>query len=107
MKTNYQLNADWNAVTLAFNYGAIADILNCVIADGVTTKTINVVSAKNAVRINSELERRGIDYRISKTFTKNGIILLSRWLVIPTFIELHQYAQAVNLLAADYNSRGC
>lgn len=107
METNYQLKSDWNVISLAFNYGEIADILNHVISDGVTAKAINVLSPKNAIRINDELERRGIDFKISKTYTKTGIRLLSKLLLIPIIIEANQYTKAVNLLAEDYNSRGC
>ena len=55
---NEMLKNDWSAVELGFHYGEAAQILNCVITDGITLNAAKVVSAKNAVRINRELQRR-------------------------------------------------
>ena len=80
---------------------ALANDINTIITryDGKTTKpeSIFMFSSKYSVfapatmnRINVELERRGIDFRIGKAF--GGVF---------------QIFEALNLLSEDYNRKGC
>lgn len=73
--------------------------------DGVKITYNHLDSAKNCIRINRELRRRGIDFQISDVFCKTGTTILMRLMIIPIFIQMHQLAKALNFLSADYNSR--
>ena len=89
----------------------IVDDLNTIInqVDGQTSRPRDANSFfrlyKFNQRINRELERRGLDYRISHCFCKKSSFLLNM-LLIPSFIEISQTATAMNILSADYNERG-
>ena len=89
----------------------VADDLNIIIdqADGQTTRTRDMSSIahiyKSAIRINSELERRNIGYRISRCFCRKSAFFLYI-LFIPSFVAMNQIAHAMNLLSEDYNERG-
>ena len=103
-----QLSTSHNMFTIAFFPKYTADTLNTIInmADGQTTTRKDVGKVKFNKRINWELERRGIDYRISSSFCKPGTAFLMHLLIIPTFIEIPQVVNALNLLCEDYNKRG-
>lgn len=86
----------------------IANDLNTIInqTDGRITKTRDVGSWEFNLRINQELERRGLSYRISKSFCRKTSWFFLMILLIPMFIEMSQTATAMNILSADYNERG-
>ena len=91
--------------------GLIAEDLNTIVnqADGMVSKKKDVNSFfrmyRFAQRINGELERRKINYRISNCFCKKSSVFLFI-LIIPNFIVMSQVATAMNLLSEDYNNRG-
>ena len=64
----------------------------------------NVIICK---RMNQELERRGLEYRINKVFT-SGIasMLFVLFLIIPAIPMFWQMTLALNHLSADYNAHG-
>ena len=90
---------------------AIVNDLNTIIgqADGQTSHPRDANSFFRLYsfnqRINRELERRSLDYRIPRCFCKKGSFFLNL-LIIPSFIEMSKVATAMNVLAADYNERG-
>ncbi len=106
-----ELSTDHSLLTLAVSPGACAEALNLIIAgnDGQTSTAMDFSFApklaKTARRMNAELERRNISYRISSCFCSSAALLLYL-LIIPAFIQMSQIAQALNLLAEDYNKRG-
>lgn len=104
-----QLSTNWNAMSIGMCQGAAADVVNTIImpVDGIKAKRSSIGATKTNKRINRELERRGIDYRISKCYSITGLHLLTNIWMIPVFVEMHQIAVALNLLSEDYNSRGC
>ena len=105
------LPTDHNLISLAFSSGACAEYLNTIIGgnDGKTSTAADFSFgpklAKTAQRMNVELTRRGIDYRISKCFCSVASFALYL-MIIPAFIEMSQIAKALNLLSEDYNKRG-
>ena len=86
----------------------IANDLNTIInqADGKTTKTKDVGGYKFYSRINWELERRGIDYRIPQCYCKKSSFYLMCYLLIPMYVAMFKAATAMNILSDDYNKRG-
>ena len=86
-----------------------ANDLNIIInqADGKTTTAKDMNSffrtPKTCKRINDELARRNLDYRVSKIFCTSSLPL---FLLIPAFIAMNQMMTALNILSADYNERG-
>lgn len=106
-----QLSTSRNLLTVGLFPGNTAKDLNTIIngADGqnTTRKDANSIARlyKTNRRINWELNRRGINYRISNCFCSKGAFFVYI-LIIPTFICINQMATAMNLLSADYNQRG-
>ena len=101
-----------NILSVGLFPGMTANDLNTIInqADGQTStrKDANSFARIYKVnrRINWELERRGIDYRVSKCFCGKGCLFMCI-LIVPMFILMAQTATGMNLLSADYNQRGC
>ena len=89
----------------------IVNDLNTIInqADGMTSKKRDANSFfhlyKLNKRINTELERRNLNYRISKCFCNKSAFFLFI-LIIPSFVCMIQTATAMNILSEDYNQRG-
>ena len=106
---NTQLPTDWNFLSVGLSPGPVAQVVNEIIMpyDGSRTTIFSLGTSKLNNRINRELERRGINYRIAKCYATVGLHLLTNILLIPVFIEMHQIAVALNLLSEDYNARGC
>ena len=101
-----------NRTFFAFLFpGQVANDLNTIInqADGMTSKRRDANSFfrlhKFNKRINSELQRRNLNYRISKCFCSKSAFFLYI-LIIPSFISMTQIATAMNILSEDYNQRG-
>ena len=86
----------------------LANDLNTIIgqADGKITKNRDVGGYEFNQRINLELERRGLGYRISNCFCNKTSNFFMKILLIPMFVEMSQVSSAMNVLAADYNERG-
>lgn len=86
----------------------LADDLNTIASDydGEHTSAFAFSGTRCNQRINNELERRGLNYRISSCFAKSGIHLLVRLLFIPMFVEMQQIINAMNILSEDYNAKG-
>ena len=106
-----KLPTDHTFFSLAFSSAACADYLNEIIgaSDGKKSSasdfSFGPKLCKTVKRMNDELQRRGIQYRISKCFGSSASIALYL-MIIPAFIEMSQIAKALNLLSADYNERG-
>jgi len=104
------LPTDRTILSMMFPRQLAAD-LNTIIhqADGKTTspKEMNSFAHlyKSAIRMNEELKRRGIEYRISDSFCKKSSFFI-HILIIPSFVAMFQFATALNLLSEDYNKRG-
>lgn len=105
------LSTSRNLLTIGLFPGSTAKDLNTIIngADGQTTtrKDANSFARlyKTNRRINWELNRRGIDFRISNCYCGKSAFFVYI-LIIPAFISMNQIATAMNLLSADYNQRG-
>ena len=105
-----QLSTNRNLFSCMFP-GHLADDLNTIVnhADGLTSKRRDVDSFfhlyKFNKRLNAELERRHLDYRVSKCFCIKTAFFLYI-LVIPPFISMAQIVTAMNILSEDYNKRG-
>lgn len=106
MSNNQTINTSWDVFSVSFNTFGYANALNTIAAgDGLSTSAFSIGFPKTSRRINNELKRRGIDYQISENFTSGGKYILMCLLLIPSFILMNQYAEAMNLLAEDYNMR--
>ena len=86
----------------------IANDLNTIInqADGKVTKFKDVGEYTFFSRLNWELERRGLDYRIPQCYCKKSSLRLMYFLFIPAYIAMFKAATAMNILSDDYNKRG-
>ena len=86
----------------------LANDLNTIASDydGEHTSARSFGSTRSIQRINNELERRGLSYRISPCFAKSGQHLLMRILLVPMFVEMQQVINALNILSQDYNAKG-
>ena len=108
MNRSYEISTNWDVFSVSFNTFGYANALNVIAAnDGLSTSAFSIGFPKTSIRINNELKRRGIDYQISENFTSRGKYVLMCMLLIPSFILMTQYAEAMNLLAEDYNMRKC
>lgn len=97
-----QLPTQNNMFSVIFCPWRTAEILNTIIsaADGHNIKAMEIGTPKCNRRLNTELERRSISYRISNCYCNEGFLLN------PAFIGIGQIVKAINLLCEDYNQRG-
>ena len=80
--------------------------------DGIKAKNFGFGfgAVKTNQRINKELERRGIDYRISSCFLSPAFHILTAPLLpigIHFIVAVMQADKAMSLICADINARGC
>lgn len=95
--------------TIAGRYDGKKTMHFCLVAFIFSWLTAGIVPLvwyhKISARIGNELQRRGIDYSFGAgSFW--GWNILGSFIVVGPFIYTHKLFKAMNLLAADYNTKG-
>lgn len=95
--------------TIAGRYDGKKTMHYCLVILIFSWLTLGIVplvwSHKLSNRVGAELNRRGIDYKISAgTFWGWGVLGL--FIIVGPFIYTHKLLHSMNLLAADYNAKG-
>lgn len=96
--------------TIASRYDGKKTMHYCLVFFIFSWLTIGIVplvwSHRISARIGNELARRGINY----SFGAGNFWLwniLGSLIIVGPFIYMHKFLKSMNLLAADYNARGC
>ena len=106
----YPTNWSYYVPTFKQKLAIINEILMPIDGVKATNFGYSFGSVKTNIRINKELERRGIDYRISSCFCSGLCQLLMVPLIVFPFhmiIANNQASKAMSLICADVNARGC
>lgn len=95
--------------TIAGRYDGKKTMHFCLVVFIFAWLTLGIVplvwSHKLCNRVGAELARRGINYRLGAgTFWGWGV--LGAFIIVGPFIYIHKLLHSMNLLAADYNTKG-